>query len=626
MNKKSSGEFLNGFLKTKLFLSGVILTLLLISIDIWYIWSDYNTFLRIMSVTSEELRLQEVGRIITDLQENSSRAVFMYSVTHNIKWKEEYKNCVFDLEENIKEFIKFSESNEELQLEKSMTELKKIEEYAMKLINENKIIEGQNRLLGVEYMKNKALYVEAIQKSIMSTLQYRLDKGKRSFRRKISQDVIMSFISLIILLAAWTVVIIRMKKQLSAYERSEKALRESEERYRAIGELIPFGVWVFSPSGSVIYLSDSFRKLLGLSLEESRKTGWLDRVQKEEAEKIYSKWKECVKTNSIWDNVFHIKDLEGQEYAILSRGVPIRDEEGNITSWVGINLDITAREKMERELRKSKEDLEKRVEERTLELKSANEKLTDEISVRKKAEEELDKRKKEVEEINRELVGKNDELNEFASMVSQDLREPLRRLISTANQLQHNVRSDSTDVELSCVKSISSIARGMELFIQDLLTLCKAGKDGLRYELFSLDECVEQALYSLSVRIEETKAQVKRDLLPDVFGDRMLITHLYQNLIENAINYADIDDPLIELTVEKTDSGLVLGVKDNGTGIEKDYIDNIFKPGKRENAHELYCRTGVGLGIARKAVEQHGGKIWVESEGSRGAHFRFTLG
>ena len=626
MNKKSSGEYLNGFLKTKLFLAGIILTLLLISIDIWFIWSDYNTFLKIMSVTSEELRLQELGRIITDLQENTGRAVFMYSVTHNIKWKDEYKNCISDLNVNIKEFIKFSESNEEVQVEKSVTELKKIEQYALNLIDEDKIIEGQNRLLGVAYIKNKALYVEAIQKSIMSTMQHRLEKGKSSFRRKISQDIIMSFISLIILIAAWTVVIIRLKTQLGAYERSEKALRESEERYRAIGELIPFGVWVFSPSGSVIYLSDSFRKLLGLSLEESRKTGWLDRVQKEEAEKIYSKWKECVQSDSIWDNVFHIKDVQGQEYAILSRGVPIRDENGNITSWAGINLDITAREKMEMELRKAKEDLEKRVEERTLELKSANDKLKEEISVRTRAEEELEKRKKEVEAINKELVSKNDELNEFASMVSQDLLEPIRRVISTGNQLEQKLQNNSIEEGTSCIKSISSIARGMALFIQDLLTLCKAGKDGLRYELFSLDECVEQALYSLSVRIEETKTQIKREPLPDVFGDRMLLTHLYQNLLENAINYVDKDNPVIELTVEKTDKGLVLGVKDNGTGIEKDYIETIFKPGKRENAHELFCRTGVGLGISRKAVEQHGGKIWVESEGGRGAHFRFTLG
>jgi len=626
MNKKVFGTYLKDFFKTKLFRAGIILSFLLIAIDIWYIWGDYNTFLKIMSVTSEEIRLQELGRIITDLQENAGRAVFMSSVTHNTKWKDEYKNCKFDLDVKVKEFIELSESNHELQLEKSLRGLQKIEEDTLNLINENKILEGQSRLLGVEYMKSKALYAESVQKSIIGTIEYRMDKAKSAFRRKISQDIIMSLFSLIILLAAWTVVIIRLKKQLNAYEKSEKALKESEERYRAIGELIPFGVWVFSPSGSVIYLSDSFRKLLGLSLEESRKTGWLDRVQKEEAEKIYAKWKECVQTNSLWDNVFHITDVQGQEYAILSRGVPIRDENGTITSWVGINLDITAREKMERELRKAKEDLEKRVEERTLELKSANEKLKEEISVRTRAEEELEKRKKEVEAINKELLGKNDELNEFASMVSQDLLEPIRRLIATGNQLEHKLQNNSIEEGISHVKSISSIARGMALFIQDLLTLCKAGKDGLRYELFSLDECVEQAFYSLSVRIEETNVQIKRDSLPDVFGDRMLLTHLYQNLLENAINYADNDNPLIELTVEKTDKGIVLGVKDNGTGIEKDYIDTIFKPGKRENAHELYCRTGVGLGIARKAVEQHGGKIWVESEGGKGAHFRFTLG
>ncbi|HPZ09725.1 MAG TPA: ATP-binding protein [Candidatus Eremiobacteraeota bacterium] len=613
-------------LQDNLLLLGIIMTLILISVNISYTWNDYIAF---SQITDEELRLQELGGIINYLNEMFTTSTLMGVITGDLNWEEKYRSYKPEYDKAIEEFIKLSSgsSNDKIrETEKIHEELFKIENETFKLIKLGQIEKANKLIYSDEYLNKKEIYTKSIQKIIRDTIEERIEKEKINFSNKLSKDIIFSAITLLVLLSGWSGVIIRFRKQIEAYQKAEKALKESEQRYHAIGELIPFGVWVFNPDGGVIYLSDSFRRLLGISLEESKKSGWLDRISKIDAERILTQWKKCVKIGSFWDYLFHLTGKDGKEYAILSRGVPIRDEEGNITSWAGINLDITEREKMEMELRKSRDDLEKRVAERTLELQKANETLKEEISERKRAEGELDRRKKELEEINKELISKNDELDEFAYMVSQDLREPLRNLIATGNNLKNKLQegiSEETKIDLN---RISSISRGMALFIQDLLTLCKGGKNGLRYELFPLDECVEQALYSLAVRIEETKATIKRDPLPDIFGDRMLLTHLYQNLIENAINYVQEGPPVIELTSEKTEKGLVLGVKDNGTGIDKEYIDAIFKPFKRDPSQELFCRTGIGLGIARKAVEQHGGKIWVESNGGKGAHFRFTLG
>jgi PAS domain S-box-containing protein len=134
---------------------------------------------------------------------------------------------------------------------------------------------------------------------------------------------------------------------------AEEALRESETRYRMIGDLVPFGVWACDAQGNFSYLSASFLSLLGTTLEECRKNGWMHLLPREDVDRTIADWRQCIQTGSFWDYEYRIVDKNGRVFIVLSRGAPHTDSSGKITSWVGIHLDITERKRYEERLETS---------------------------------------------------------------------------------------------------------------------------------------------------------------------------------------------------------------------------------------------------------------------------------
>ncbi len=131
---------------------------------------------------------------------------------------------------------------------------------------------------------------------------------------------------------------------------AEAALERSERLYRAIGESIDYGVWVCEPDGRNIYASPSFLKLVGLTQEQCSNFGWGDVLHPDDAARTIAAWKECVRTGGTWDIEHRFRGVDGQWHPILARGVPVRDEQGKVMCWAGINLDISRLKQAEREL------------------------------------------------------------------------------------------------------------------------------------------------------------------------------------------------------------------------------------------------------------------------------------
>ena len=130
----------------------------------------------------------------------------------------------------------------------------------------------------------------------------------------------------------------------------------------------------------------------------------------------------------------------------------------------------------------------------------------------------------------------------------------------------------------------------------------------------------------LSGRMEETGATVDIGCLPEVNGDRTLLTQLYQNLIGNALKFVPADRaPHIAVRMREDQGIKVFTVRDNGIGIEPKYAEQIFKPFQRLHARDAFEGTGIGLAICQKAVERHGGDIWAERADGGGTAFCFTL-
>ena len=141
--------------------------------------------------------------------------------------------------------------------------------------------------------------------------------------------------------------------EMTDRRRAEEALRASERLYRAIGESIDYGVWVCAPDGRNTYASESFLRMVGITQEQCSNFGWGNVLHPDDAERTIAAWKECVRTGTNWDIEHRFRGVDGQWHPVLARGVPVKDERGEITCWAGINLDISRMKRAEEALRQS---------------------------------------------------------------------------------------------------------------------------------------------------------------------------------------------------------------------------------------------------------------------------------
>jgi signal transduction histidine kinase len=237
----------------------------------------------------------------------------------------------------------------------------------------------------------------------------------------------------------------------------------------------------------------------------------------------------------------------------------------------------------------------------------------------------LIERSAELERVNADLVRRNAELDEFSYVASHDLQAPVRKLITFCAHLRRDLGADLPPRATQDVNFIVGAANHMQELVQDLLTLSRTGRMTLQRMWISLNTCADRALEALAMRIRETNALITRDPLPMVWGDPTLLTQLYQNLIDNALKFVNHDRLMIRLTAELYREQWIFGVQDNGIGLKPEYAEQIFAPFKRLHSQAEYPGTGIGLAICRKAVERHGGCIWVESQAGKGAYFKFML-
>ena len=230
-----------------------------------------------------------------------------------------------------------------------------------------------------------------------------------------------------------------------------------------------------------------------------------------------------------------------------------------------------------------------------------------------------------LEEANVALAIKNEELDEFTYVASHDLQEPLRKLQAYSQLLKEDL-GDELPIEAEMdLKFITDAAERMQRQVQDLLSLSRVSRITISPERIEVDKCADRAIDALELAIREKGAIVSRETLSTVVADPAMLTHVFQNLIANAIKYCEADNPIIQLTSDREGERVTLGVLDKGIGIESKYREQIFMPFKRLHGRGKYEGSGVGLSICRKVVERHGGHIWVESEPELGSHFKFTL-
>ncbi len=249
----------------------------------------------------------------------------------------------------------------------------------------------------------------------------------------------------------------------------------------------------------------------------------------------------------------------------------------------------------------------------------------EDITARKHAEQELLLLNKNISDHVDQLEKANEELQQFAYVASHDLQEPLR-MVASYIQLLEKRCGDSLDADSRrFIEYASNGARRMQSLIKDLLSYSRAGRDGAAVELVDMNEVFEHSVHGLAKLIEETDAGVTKGNLPSVMGDPTQFSQVMQNLIENSIKYRSDAKPIIHVSAEKKSNKWVFAVHDNGIGFDPQHSERIFQVFQRLNRRDENAGSGIGLAVAKKIVERHGGNIWAESTPGQGATFFFAL-
>lgn len=224
------------------------------------------------------------------------------------------------------------------------------------------------------------------------------------------------------------------------------------------------------------------------------------------------------------------------------------------------------------------------------------------------------------------LARSNTDLEQFAYVASHDLQEPLR-MVSSYTQLlarRYQGRLDA-DADEFIGYAVDGATR-MQRLIADLLTYSRVSTRGRELEPVNARNVFDEAVSNLRMAIEESDASVTHDDFPIVKADGTQLAQVFQNLIGNAIKFRRPGEPpRVHVSAKLDGKEWVFSVRDNGIGIEPEFIGRLFVIFQRLHTRDEYPGTGIGLAVCKKIVERHGGRIWVESEPGRGSTFYFTI-
>ncbi len=230
-----------------------------------------------------------------------------------------------------------------------------------------------------------------------------------------------------------------------------------------------------------------------------------------------------------------------------------------------------------------------------------------------------------LEQKSEELERSNRDLDRFASVASHDLQEPLRAIGRCAELLKERHAGKLDEDAGQLMHFILDGAERMEAMVADLLRYSRISTGAREFTLIDLNEVVTDVLQDLRVAIEENDATVEVAELPAVQGNFAQLHSVFLNLIGNALKYRGDTPPVVKIDARIRGAAWLFAVRDNGIGIAPAYHDQIFEIFRRLHGRNQYTGTGIGLAIVKRIIEQHHGRLWVESEEDRGSTFFFTL-
>ncbi|NIJ54421.1 sensor histidine kinase [Dyadobacter arcticus] len=261
--------------------------------------------------------------------------------------------------------------------------------------------------------------------------------------------------------------------------------------------------------------------------------------------------------------------------------------------------------------------------------------ITD-LTSQKDIENQLKANNKRLEEINSELEASNYDLQQFASVASHDLQEPLRKILIFSNMLKSRHDEDFPAESRIQLEKIVSASLRMRAMISDILNYSRLSTHFDNFEQVNLREVVMEILEDYEILLAEKKVEVAIGDLPEIQANRAQIKQVFQNLISNSIKFSKSDQtPLIEINPQPStqqatpgsdeDPTCTILISDNGIGFDAAYQERIFSLFERLNTKDKYEGSGIGLAITKKIVDKHNGTIFADSVLGEGARFTIKL-
>ncbi len=225
------------------------------------------------------------------------------------------------------------------------------------------------------------------------------------------------------------------------------------------------------------------------------------------------------------------------------------------------------------------------------------------------------------EQLLQKLKHQNEQLNDYAHLVSHDLKSSLRNLSALLAWVKEDCSEKIGEESVGNLNLMEAKIEKMDKFLEDIINYSEIGTTSLKTTTIDLNKTITKVMESIHIP-QNISIVVKGDL-PVLKGDARRLRQVFQNLISNAINFNDKEKGLIEIGVEEAENFFTFSIKDNGQGIPQEYHEKIFNTfttlGYQEKA------TGMGLSIVKRVLDLYGGEIWLESEVSKGSIFYFTI-
>lgn len=384
----------------------------------------------------------------------------------------------------------------------------------------------------------------------------------------------------------------QLQQQMREREAADRALQESELRYRTLVTTLTTVVWSANANGEFASIQPPWAEYTGQTPPQHMRFGWLQAFHEHDRpvlEIAFARARLEPRPLNIDAQLWH---AQSKTYRHINlRAVPLFDAEGQLREWIGTANDIDDQTRAAMEIQRLNTQLEQRVAERTAELERANK-----------------------------------ELEAFSYSVSHDLRTPLRAIDGFSQALLEDYADKLDDAGLNFLQRVRSGAQRMGQLIDDLLKLSRVSRSTLLQENVDLSAMAHEIASDLRAREPERAMTIVIAPQLKVVGDSQLLRIALENLLNNAWKYTGRrEHARIEFGYTHADAAPCYFVRDNGAGFNMAYADKLFGAFQRLHDAKEFAGTGVGLATVQRIIDRHGGRIWADAQVDHGATFYFTL-